>query len=116
MIPNILEPGSSQAFLDHFPITDLLPDTHPGQGYWTYHGSLTTPPCSNTVTWIVSDKYIKIPGYQVKQHQKGDDKLVGPQWNLCRFRPLVLLLGLVRSLSPLSETRNTRPPVSNLIM
>lgn len=62
------EPGSENAFLSNF--TDNLPasegqnytsadmvnveDILPADtGYYTYGGSLTTPPCSEIVTWVV---------------------------------------------------------------
>ena len=33
--------------------------------YWTYAGSLTTPNCSEAVTWIVAEKSIRITDEQV---------------------------------------------------
>lgn len=33
--------------------------------YYTYHGSLTTPPYSEAVTWIVFTQTMPISGYQV---------------------------------------------------
>lgn len=33
--------------------------------YWTYQGSLTTPPMSENVTWIISEKIIKISEKQL---------------------------------------------------
>jgi len=65
----LLEPGASNQMIDvlwsHIPkqagpeqkydqvkinIADLLPADH---GYYTFPGSLTTPPCSENVTWFV---------------------------------------------------------------
>ena len=34
------------------------------QGFWTYNGSLTTPPCTEGVNWVVAKDRIKISGRQ----------------------------------------------------
>jgi len=34
-------------------------------GYWTYLGSLTTPPCNESVTWILFKKYIEVSHHQL---------------------------------------------------
>ena len=54
---------------DETPIEDsgidcnnLLPTTH---GFWTYPGSLTTPPLFESVTWIVFKEPIQVSEEQV---------------------------------------------------
>lgn len=42
-------PGDENV-LENFSAAGLVP---PSLGYWTYPGSLTTPPCSEIVTWLV---------------------------------------------------------------
>jgi len=45
------QPGPEQIFQDlQINIADLLPVKH---GYYTFSGSLTTPPCTENVTWFV---------------------------------------------------------------
>lgn len=34
--------------------------------YWTYHGSLTTPPLTESVTWIVMKQHIEVSHDQVR--------------------------------------------------
>lgn len=43
---------------------ELLP---PGGGYYTYHGSLTTPPCSEIVTWFVFDTPVEASQEQINR-------------------------------------------------
>lgn len=33
--------------------------------YWTYHGSLTTPPLTESVTWIIMRQHIEVSHDQV---------------------------------------------------
>lgn len=46
-----------------FPIGEIMKEFN---NYWYYHGSLTTPPCSNTVSWIISDQPVAISTEQVE--------------------------------------------------
>jgi carbonic anhydrase len=43
--------------IEPFSPNDLLPQ---GLEYWTYEGSLTTPPCSEIVTWLVAREPLKV--------------------------------------------------------
>ena len=52
-------PGDDEAPL-HLPGVDpnaLLPE---GRGYFRYAGSLTTPPCSEVVSWVVMTESIAV--------------------------------------------------------
>ncbi|MEE6483164.1 hypothetical protein FKM82_013455 [Ascaphus truei] len=44
-------------------IEDLYPETF---GFLTYQGSMTTPPCYETVTWIIIDRPLNITSMQVQ--------------------------------------------------
>ena len=67
-----------KAFTDHLPatkdakyddsaatfsVTDFLPAN---QSYFTYGGSLTTPPCSQIVTWLVLENPVEASAEQIK--------------------------------------------------
>lgn len=52
-----------ETFLDPFVLRDLLPASL--GSYYRYTGSLTTPPCSEIVEWIVFRKPVPISYHQV---------------------------------------------------
>lgn len=56
-------PAEKETFLDPFVLRELLP-TSLGS-YYRYTGSLTTPPCSEIVEWIVFRKPVPISYHQV---------------------------------------------------
>lgn len=57
-------PANTAAEINNPPaLYDLIPQVL--STYYTYNGSLTTPPCSEVVTWIEFDNTIKISHDQV---------------------------------------------------
>lgn len=59
--------------------SQLFPDT---QAYYTYKGSLTTPPCSENVRWIVMDTPIAASRAQIdtlRAHYKNNARPVQPR-------------------------------------
>ncbi|XP_047667603.1 carbonic anhydrase 1 isoform X2 [Tachysurus fulvidraco] len=54
----------AQTSFENFDPTLLLPGT---LDYWTYDGSLTTPPLLESVTWIVCKKSISVSSAQMKK-------------------------------------------------
>ncbi|KAL3857633.1 hypothetical protein ACJMK2_012280 [Sinanodonta woodiana] len=51
--------------IETFAMRDLLPENL--DGYYRYHGSLTTPPCYESVTWSIFYQTIEISEYQLDQ-------------------------------------------------
>lgn len=64
VLPNILEPETEAAFKHAPALAHLMP--HDLTHYFTYNGSLTTPPCSEVVTWIDFKEPIKLSHDQVR--------------------------------------------------
>ena len=54
-------------FFDSGQVRDLLPSE---RGYFSFKGSLTTPPCTEGVTWYVLQSYLTISPEQVKAFAK----------------------------------------------
>lgn len=63
-LPHSLLPSfqGKQTTFDNFDAKTLLP---PSLDYWTYDGSLTTPPLLESVTWIVLREPISVNPAQV---------------------------------------------------
>jgi carbonic anhydrase len=78
-IPN----ANDEAELESFQIVDLLPQTF---DYYRYQGSLTTPPCSESVIWTLAAEPIEISIEQLEQFRslrdENQDQLVDD------FRPI----------------------------
>lgn len=59
------QPGESSVPGASVNATQLLPDN---QSYWRYNGSLTTPPCSEGVKWVVMKSPIEVSAAQIASH------------------------------------------------
>jgi len=51
----------------HIDVAGLLPAD---RGYYTFHGSLTTPPCSENVTWFVLKHPVTVSAAEIEQFSK----------------------------------------------
>ena len=60
----LLMSGATVSIMEEFSLEDIISD---GLGdYYRYRGSLTTPPCYESVIWTVFEKPIPISSRQVK--------------------------------------------------
>lgn len=99
--------------IDDFKVEDLLPDEH--MPYYRYQGSLTTPPCSEVVTWTIFEDTVSISEDQMQkfrtlmEDEPGEttaEKLVD------NYRPVQNQHTRVVRKSVPSAARNTLPSAS----
>ena len=62
-----LLPAEKETFLEPFILRDLLPSSL--TSYYRYTGSLTTPPCSRVVEWIIFSRPVFVSYKQVRSTQ-----------------------------------------------
>lgn len=65
MLPFVEDYDSRAEINRTFPLSLLLPSSDDMERFYTYKGSLTTPPCSETVTWIVFPNPLPVSNQQV---------------------------------------------------
>ena len=59
-LPDVQKSGQKIVLDENlFPISDFLAMS--SESYFTYFGSLTKPPCFNSITWIVNQQKIDVP-------------------------------------------------------
>ena len=57
-----------------YPISRLFPKSF---SYWNYNGSLTTPPCSETVHWYVFHEHVPVPVQVLEAWRKMEQRCDG---------------------------------------
>ncbi|XP_046982594.1 carbonic anhydrase-like [Schistocerca americana] len=71
-------PGDSSPLHISFSLSSLL--TADMDAFYTYRGSLTTPPCSESVTWVIFPDALPISFSQIKKFRRiyssGEDRMV----------------------------------------
>ncbi|XP_023228027.1 carbonic anhydrase 13-like [Centruroides sculpturatus] len=67
LMPNIAYKADKTPIEEKINLTAFLPKN---KTFWTYEGSLTTPPCYESVTWIVFREPIQISEQQLEEFRK----------------------------------------------
>ena len=73
--PMLLQPGNVPGPVN---LQDLLPEDYDSK-FYTYAGSLTTPPCTQVVSWFVFENFQRVSEAQMKKLRKARMQAVGPQ-------------------------------------
>lgn len=77
-LEDVTDFGNETRFDEGFSLASLFPIKK--NKYFTYQGSITVPPCSETVTWVVFPQYLPISCGELKEFRKLKD---------CKGEPLV---------------------------
>lgn len=77
-IEDVLNFGNQTHFDEGFSLASLFPVRK--SRYYTYQGSMSAPPCSETVTWVVFSQYLPISCPELMEFRKLKD---------CKGEPLV---------------------------
>nr|ANJ59781.1 alpha carbonic anhydrase 5 [Exaiptasia diaphana] len=90
-LPQVENIGEKKDFKGSFNLESLLAGNT--KDYWTYDGSLTTPPCAESVTWFVFKTPIQATEEQMKQFRNLKES---DTERLCdNYRPVLPLNGRV---------------------
>lgn len=54
-------------------LINMLPDHH--QSFYTYNGSLTTPPCYEVVTWIIMSEPVYMADERVSASERASERV-----------------------------------------
>ncbi|KAK0047513.1 carbonic anhydrase2, partial [Biomphalaria pfeifferi] len=65
LIRTVAPQQDNETEIELFPLMDILPDNINKLDYYRYFGSLTTPPCYETVIWSIATEHIPISEYQL---------------------------------------------------
>ena len=68
--PTAVKAYNSEITIQDFLIDQLLPDD---LSYWFYEGSLTTPPCTESVAWFVLRNRITVPSAYLEKLREVED-------------------------------------------
>ncbi|XP_055851420.1 putative carbonic anhydrase 3 isoform X2 [Episyrphus balteatus] len=85
LLPSLTKAGSVSQIAQPLKLSSLLSRLNP-KYFYTYRGSLTTPPCSQSVTWLVFEHIQEIPPNSLHQFWRLRDADDLPLVN--NFRPL----------------------------
>ncbi len=64
ILASLVQPFEAHVSIDGFVLDKLLPEN---RDYYFYHGSLTTPPYSENVAWVVLKNSISVPSAYLEQ-------------------------------------------------
>ncbi|XP_025830337.1 carbonic anhydrase 15-like [Agrilus planipennis] len=66
-LPSVYVPHANITLTETFALTSLIPSRENMRRYYIYKGSLTTPPCSEAVTWIVFPSAMPVSEVQLNK-------------------------------------------------